>query len=293
MTQSAQSGYDAVIVGAGPNGLAAAITLARAGRSVVIYEAEETVGGGARTKELTLPGFRHDVCSAIHPLGLGSPFFQSLALDIDWIHPPLPLAHPLPDGTAAVLYRSLSSTAQSLGADGRAWRRLLGPLIAGWEEMAPGLLGPLRPLWQARHPLTSLKMLRFGVTAIQPASELANRRFQGERARALFAGMSAHSMLPLERPMSAAFGLMLGTLGQVVGWPFPRGGSQAIADALAAYLRSLGGEIVTGVPVTSLAELPAARAVLCDVTPRQLLALAGERLPAGYRAALARYRYGP
>ncbi|HKV84399.1 MAG TPA: NAD(P)/FAD-dependent oxidoreductase [Ktedonobacterales bacterium] len=293
MTQSAQNRYDAVVVGAGPNGLAAAITLARAGQSVVVYEAEETVGGGARTKELTLPGFRHDVCSAIHPLGLGSPFFQSLALDIDWIHPPLPLAHPLPDGTAAVLYRSLSSTAQGLGADGRAWRRLVGPLIAGWEEMAPGLLGPLRPLWQARHPLTSLKMLRFGVAAIQPAAELASRRFQGERARALFAGMSAHSMLPLERPMSAAFGLMLGTLGQVVGWPFPRGGSQIIADALAAYLRSLGGEIVTGVPITSLAELPPARAVLCDLTPRQLLALASDRLPAGYRAALQRYRYGP
>lgn len=296
MTVITSPRYDAVVVGAGPNGLAAAITLARAGRSVVVYEAEETVGGGARTKELTLPGFRHDVCSAIHPLGLGSPFFQSVpmeALGVEWVHPPLPLAHPLPDDSAAVLERSLDATARRLGVDDPAWRRLMGPLARDWPEIAPGLLGPLRPLWQARHPLTSLKMLRLGEAAVQSAAGLARRRFRTEAARALFAGMSAHSMLPLDQPMSAAFGLVLGGVGQVVGWPFPRGGSQAIADALAAYLRSLGGEIVTGVRVTSLAELPSTRAVLCDVTPRQLLALAGDRLPGGYRDALRRYRYGP
>lgn len=293
MTTPGNPQYDAVVVGAGPNGLAAAITLARAGRSVVVYEAEATVGGGARTKELTLPGFHHDVCSAIHPLGLGSPFFQSVALDIDWIHPPHPLAHPLPNGSAAVLERSLSATAAGLGADGSAWRRLMGPLVHDWPELALGLLGPLRPLWQARHPVTSLKMLRLGMEAIQPAATLARRRFDSESARALFAGMSAHSMLPLEQPMSAAFGLILGGLGQVVGWPIPRGGSQAIADALATYLRSLGGEIVTGTRVESLSALPSSRAVFCDVTPRQLLALAGHRFPSGYRDALRRYRYGP
>ena len=296
MNETTRSRYDAVIVGAGPNGLAAAITLARAGRSVVVYEAEDTIGGGARTKELTLPGFRHDVCSAIHPLGLGSPFFQTVPLEsfgVEWIHPPLPLAHPLPDGSAAALERSLTETAERLGEDAVAWRRLMAPLVEGWSTLAPGLLGPLRPLWQMRHPLVSVEMLRLGRSAIQSAAGLAKRRFRGEHARALFGGMSAHSMLPLEQPMSAAFGLMLGALGQVAGWPFPRGGSQAIVDALAAYLRSLGGEIVTGARVGSLSELPPARAVLCDVTPRQILELAGDRLPVGYRDALRRYRYGP
>ena len=296
MTRAGAPYYDAVVIGAGPNGLAAAITLARAGRSVVVYEAGETVGGGARTKELTLPGFRHDVCSAIHPLGLGSPFFQSVPLEsfgVEWIHPSIPLAHPLPDGAAAILERSLAATAAGLGADGRAWRTLMGPTARHWSAMAPGLLGPLRPLWQIRHPITSLMMLRLGVSAVQSAAGLARRRFRSDSARALFAGMSAHSMLPLEQPMSAAFGLMLGALGHAVGWPFPLGGSQAISDALAAYLRSLGGEIVTGAPIGSLAELPPARATLCDVTPRQLITLAGDSLPSGYRDALRRYRYGP
>jgi phytoene dehydrogenase-like protein len=280
---------DAVVVGAGPNGLAAAIVLARAGRSVLVLEAAATVGGGTRTAESTLPGFRHDVCSAIHPLGLASPFFATVPLErhgLEWIHPPAALAHPFDDGTAAVLERSLATTAAALGPDADAWRRLLGPFVRDAERLLPGVLAPLR--WP-RHPLG---LARFGVTAVRSAEGVA-RRFRGRDARALFAGLAAHSMLPLSRRPSAAFGLVLGVLGHAVGWPFPRGGSQAIADALAAHLRSLGGEISCGREVRSLAELPPARTVLLDVTPRQLLAIAGERLSGRYRRALERYRYGP
>jgi phytoene dehydrogenase-like protein len=293
---SRQTRYDAVVVGAGPNGLAAAITLAQAGRSVVVYEASETVGGGSRTKELTLPGFRHDVCSAIHPLGIGSPFFRTLPLDrygLEWVYPPAPLAHPLDDG-AAILERSLGVMEASLGKrDAAAWRDLYTPFVEDWESLAQGILGPLRPGFQIAHPLISLQMARFAVSALQPARMLAERTFHGERARALFGGMAAHAMLPLERPVSAAIALVLGTLGHVIGWPFPKGGSQAFVDALAAHLRSLGGEIVTGVEVTSLRELPSSRAVLFDVTPRQVLRIAGDALPEGYRQQLGTYRYGP
>jgi len=291
--------YDAVVVGAGPNGLAAAITLARAGRSVVIYEAAETLGGGSRTKELTLPGYRHDVCSAIHPLGVASPFFRSLPLErygLEWVYSPAALAHPLdgPNAGAAVLERSFDALDATLGKqDATAWRRLFEPLAGGWDGLAQGILGPLRPLFQLRHPLISLEMARFGLSALQPAQGLAERTFQGERARALFAGMGAHAMLPLEQPVTAAMALVLGTLGHTVGWPFPKGGSQAIVDALAAHLRALGGEIITGVEVKALRELPSSRATLFDVTPRQLLAIAGDALPEDYRARLGRYRYGP
>ena len=289
--------YDAVVIGAGPNGLAAAITLARAGRSVVVYEAAATVGGGTRTAEMTLPGFAHDVCSAVHPLGIGSPFFRTLPLGeygLEWIQPDAPLAHPLPDGSAVLLERSVAATAAGLdAADRAAYSALMAPLAAHWPTLAAAFLGPVRPemvLAGAQHPLV---MARFGLRAIRSARNVAERLFRGERARALFAGMSAHAMLPLEEAPSAAIGLMLGASGHALGWPIPRGGSQRIADALAAYLRALGGEIVTDRPISSLAELPPARAILCDVTPRQLLALAGDRLPEGYRRRLTRFRYGP
>ncbi|HEX9990153.1 MAG TPA: NAD(P)/FAD-dependent oxidoreductase [Chloroflexia bacterium] len=284
--------YDAVVVGAGPNGLAAAITLARAGCSVLVIEAKETVGGGSRSAELTLPGYVHDVCSAIHPLGVGSPFFRTLPLEkhgLEWIYPQVPLAHPLDDGTAAVLHRSVEATSETLGRDADAYRKLMLPLARDWETILDAILGPLRPLRILRHPFA---LARFGLGAIQPARAFAERRFQGQEARALFAGMSAHSMLALEQPPSAASGLMLGMLGHAIGWPVARGGSQKIVDAMSSYLRALGGEIVVGTPIASLKELPQARAILSDLTPRQLLRIAGDRLPEGYRRQLKRYRYG-
>ncbi len=294
---SARGRYDAAVIGAGPNGLAAAITLAQAGRSVIVYEAAETIGGGTRTKELTLPGFAHDVCSAIHPLGIGSPFFKRLPLEkygLEWIQPDAPLAHPLPDGSAVLLERSVATTSAGLDApDQRAYVALMEPLADGWDTLASAFLGPLRPSLiplGIRHPLL---LTTFGLHAIRSACGMARSVFRGERARAIFGGMSAHSMLPLERSPSAAFGLVLGTLAHAIGWPLARGGSQSLTDALAAYLRSLGGEIVTETPVTALADLPPTRAILCDVTPRQLLSLADDRLPSGYRKRLARYRYGP
>jgi phytoene dehydrogenase-like protein len=283
--------YDAVVVGAGPNGLASAITLARAGRSVLVLEGKETIGGGTRSAELTLPGFVHDVCSAIHPLGVASPFFRDLPLagyGLEWVFPPAAVAHPFDDGSAAVLERSVDATGESLGRDAAAYRRLMGPLLDDWERLASDLLGPL-PV-PPRHPFA---MARFGLRAVRSARGLAEGAFEGERARAMFAGLAAHSILPLERPVSAAFGLVLGTVAHAVGWPMARGGSQQIADALATHLRTLGGEIVTGTCVASLDQLPPAGAILLDVTPRQLLQIAGDRLPAGYRRALGRYRYGP
>ncbi|HEX8995921.1 MAG TPA: NAD(P)/FAD-dependent oxidoreductase [Ktedonobacterales bacterium] len=285
--------YDAVVVGSGPNGLAAAITLALAGRSVAVFEAHETVGGGMRSGELTLPGFVHDICSAVHPLGIASPFFRTLPLErygLEWTQPPTPMAHPMPDGPAALLERSIDATATRLGADGAAWRALMAPLARNWEALATAFLGPLRPRAIVSHPLA---LGRFGVPALLPARLLARTLFRGGAARALFGGMAAHAMLPLEQAPSAAYGLMLGVSGHVSGWPIARGGSQRIADALAAYLRDLGGDIFTASPVESLDALPAARAILCDVTPRQLLRLAGGRLPDSYAAALRRYRYGP
>jgi phytoene dehydrogenase-like protein len=281
---------DAIVVGAGPNGLAAAIELARAGCSVRVLEAAATAGGGSRSAELTLPGFVHDVCSAVHPLAVASPFLRTLPLEehgLHWIHPPAALAHPFDDGTAALLSPSLDETAASLDDDGAAWRRLFAPLVHDADRLLADLLGPLRP---PRHPLA---LARFGPRALLPAATLARRRFRGARARGLFAGLAAHSMLPLTSPASASFGLVLGLLGHAAGWPFPRGGSQHLADALASYLRSLGGEIATDRRVVSLDELEPARAVLLDVTPNGLLALAGERLPAPYRRRLARFRYGP
>jgi phytoene dehydrogenase-like protein len=281
---------DAVVVGSGPNGLAAAIALAQTGRSVLVLEAEATIGGGCRSAELTLPGFLHDPCSAIHPLGTASPFFRTLPLadhGLEWIQPPLPLAHPFDDGTAAVLARSLDETAESLGGDGRAYRRLLGPLVAELDVLLDWALGPLRV---PRHPIT---VARFGLPALRPAIDVAHSHFDGPRARGIFAGLAAHSMLRLDQPTSAASGLLLAALGHGFGWPLPRGGSQRIVDALAAHLRSLGGEIRTGVRVEAMDQLPASRAVFFDLTPRQVLAIAKDELPPRYRRRLERYRYGP
>jgi phytoene dehydrogenase-like protein len=281
------SGKAAVVIGSGPNGLAAAILLARAGLRVTVREASAQIGGGARSAALTLPGFVHDVCSGIHPMAVASPCFEQFPLaahGLEWVHPEAPLAHPLDDGTAVVLERSIGATARQLGPDGAAWSRLMEPLAAGWGKLRGDLLAPLRI---PRHPLL---MARFGWRGIRPARALAESLFRGPRARALFAGLAAHSNLPLEARLSAAVGLVLGLAAHTVGWPFPRGGAQRISDALAGCLRTLGGVIQTESRATAL---PEQALVFCDVTPRQFLALAGPRLPEGFRRAMARYRYGP
>ena len=281
---------DAIVVGAGPNGLAAAIALAQAGRSVRVLEAAPTVGGGTRTAELTLPGFRHDVCSAIHPLGLASPVLRRLPLaahGLELVQPELALAHPLDDGSAVALHRSVDETARGLGDDAEAYRDLMGPIAGEWESLVDQFVGPLRP---PRHPVAAT---RFGLSALRSAAGLARARFRGDRAQALFAGNAAHAFQPLEQRATASFGLVLLMLGHGVGWPAAVGGSQSIADAMASLLRALGGEIETGTRVRSLGELGDARAVLLDLTPRQVLALAGDALPPRYRRALGRYRYGP
>jgi phytoene dehydrogenase-like protein len=283
--------YDAVVVGSGPNGLAAAIRLAQKRLSVLVIEANETIGGGARSAELTLPGFTHDVCSAVHPLAAGSPFFRQLPLEkfgLTWVEPDIPLAHPLENGNAAALHHSVAITAEALGGDGRAYERLMGPFVSNWQNLSAELLRPM--LHAPRHPF---QLARFGWHGLRSASGLANRRFRDAPARALFAGLAAHSFLPMEQAASASFGLMLGMAGHAVGWPFPLGGSQRISDALAACLLSMGGEILTGCRIENLAQLPAARAVLFDLTPRQLLRVAGEKLPAPYRRRLEKFRYGP
>ncbi len=287
---SGRGDHDAIVVGAGPNGLAAAVTLARAGRSVLVIEGEATIGGGCRSSELTMPGYVHDVCSAVHPLVAGSPFFRSLPiadLGIELMHPDAPLAHPLDDGTAVMLERSVRETADGLGADAARYETLLAPLVARADHILEGVLGP--PLRVPPHPLATL---RFAPHGLRSATGLA-RRFGGERARALLAGMAAHSMLALDAPPSGGLGLILGMLGHAVGWPVVRGGSQRVADGLAAHLVALGGEIETGRRVVSLDDLPRARAVLLDVTPGHLAAIAGARMPARARRRLARFRHGP
>ncbi len=281
---------DAVVVGAGPNGLAAAVELARNGRSVLVVEAETTIGGGARSAELTLPGFVHDLGSAIHPLGFASPFFRSLPLaehGLEWIHPPVPLAHPFDDGGAALLERSLAATGDTLGGDADAYRNLMRPAVADFERIRSLVAGrPRLP----RHPIG---LAATGLAALRSARAVAEGAFAGERARGLFAGNAAHSFLTMEQPVSAAFGFVLGTLGHAVGWPFPRGGSQRLADALVACLRSFGGQIIANTRVRSLADLPPARAVVFDLSPRDVLAIAGDRLSERERRALAGFRRGP
>jgi phytoene dehydrogenase-like protein len=280
---------DAIVIGAGPNGLSAAVALAQAGRSVTVYEALETIGGGASTAALTLPGFAHDVCSAVHPVGVASPFWRTLPLErhgLTWIEPRAELAHPLDEGPAAIAWRSLEDTASGLGADGSRYRRLFAPIVDDWPKLVPAVLGAPR---LPSHPVA---LARFGLQALTPAVSLAGRRLSSEAARALFAGMAAHAMLPLDRFPSGAVGLVFTALAHTTGWPFPRGGSQRISDALASLLRSLGGTVITGSRVTNIDDLPRAGAVLCDLSPKPLLAIAGHRFPPHFRRRLEAYRYG-
>jgi phytoene dehydrogenase-like protein len=282
--------YDAIVVGSGPNGLTAALRLAESDRSVLVLEAADEIGGGTRSAELTLPGFVHDVCAAVHSFSVSSP---ALSLDnlaphgLRWLWPEVPLSHPLDGGKGAVLHRAVDETAAGLGVDGTRWRRLLGPLVEHWAQLTPQLLGPV--LSVPRHPLT---LARFGVRALQPATLLA-RRFQTDEAKALFGGCAAHAMLSLSRPLTSAFGLTLAASAHAGGWPVAAGGSQAVADALGARLRELGVEIRTASMVRSLADLPPHRVVLFDTNPAQLASIAGDALPPRYRKRLLRFRHGP
>jgi phytoene dehydrogenase-like protein len=283
--------YDAVVVGSGPNGLSAAIRLAQAGLSVLVLEANQTIGGSTRSDALTLPGFLHDVCSAVHPLGVGSPFFRQLPLDqfgLEWLHPDLPLAHPLDCADVATLQRSVSATAAGLNRDNRAYQQLMTPLVSDWENLAAEFLQPLLHL-----PSRPIQLARFGWRALRSARSLANAWFTDEPARALLGGLAAHSFLALDQLPSAAIGLVLAMMGHAVGWPSPRGGSQQIANALASFLRSLGGEVMTGCRVETLGQLPIARVIMLDVSPVQFLRMAGGKLPASYASRLERFRYGP
>ena len=282
--------YDAVVVGSGPNGLAAAITMAQAGRSVLVIEANKTIGGGLRSADLTQTGCIHDICSAAHPLGIASPFFNSLGLasyGLEWLNPLVPLAHPLDDGTAVLLERSLMTTAENLGQDGRSYYRLMRPLVRNWDKVLPDILSPLH---FPKHPMA---LGRFGLMAGQSAGYVIFKNFRTMQARALFAGIAAHSKMPLDKPGSAAFGLLLGAAGHAVGWPIAKGGSQQIAEALRKHFVEMGGEVETGREVHSLAELPKSKIVLLDITPKQLAAISGSRLPENTKKKLSAHRYGP
>ncbi len=270
--------------------MSAAITLARAGLEVVVYEARDVIGGGVKSAELTLPGFVHDVCSSVHPLGIASPFFQSLPLEkhgLEWIQPPAPVAHPLDDGPPVMLQRSLDATAAGLGKDEKSWRGLFQGSQRAWPQLKNDLLGPLK------FPSRPVDMAAFGMHAILPAATLARFSFSTPRARALFGGIAAHSVLPLTWSPSSAIGLVLALAGQADGWPIPRGGAQAIARALASHLGSLGGRIATSTPISFLAQMPPSRVILLDLTPRQIIRVAGERLKPAFRAKLEKYQYGP
>jgi phytoene dehydrogenase-like protein len=279
----------ACVIGAGPNGLAAAIVLAQAGLQVDVLEAESTPGGAARTLELTLPGFRHDFGSAVYPLGAGSPFFSSLPLEghgLEWIHSPAALAHPLDDGTAVMLERGLDETRDSLGIDGPAWDKLMRPFAERWTEFAPEVLRPVPFI--PRHPWL---MARFGMVALRSARAIA-RRFRNERTRALFAGLAAHSFLSLDEPLSAAFAILMAAPAHAVGWPIPRGGAQSLTNSLCGYLSTFGSKVKTSSQVQSLAALANYDLLFCDLTPRQLLDVGGQRLSDSYKRRLGKYRYG-
>jgi phytoene dehydrogenase-like protein len=281
--------YDAVVVGSGPNGLAAAITVARAGLRAVLFEAHSRVGGGMRSGELTLPGFTHDICSAIHPFAIGSPVFRSFHLEkygLEWIQPPVVLAHPLENDTAAVLENSIEDTARNLGNDGDNYKRFISSLAQNWGNLAHQLLGPIRI---PRHPIL---LAHFGYYAVQSSLGVGKRLFKGEKARALWGGLSAHSMLPLHKSPTSAFALVLLSLAHNSGWPIAKGGSEQIARALEKCLISYGGEIVTSHPVENLNDLPRAGATLLDLTPSQIVKIAGKKLPGSYRRRLEKYRYG-
>ena len=281
----------ACVIGAGPNGLAAAIVLAQAGLSVEVFEAESQPGGAARTMELTLPGFQHDFGSAVHPMAVGSPFLSALPLHnfgLEWIHPPVPLAHPLDDGTAVLLERNFDDAQVAFGEDGASWRDLMEPLATNWADLAHDILRPL--LAWPRHPLL---LARFGMNALPSARFVAQRRFRTERVRALFAGLSAHSFLSLDQMLSASFGMVMGVSAHAVGWPIPRGGAQSITKAMAGYLVAMGGHIHTSTRIEDLGQLPPCDVTLCDLTPQQLLHISGEKLSRSYRNRLMRFRYGP
>jgi phytoene dehydrogenase-like protein len=287
---SSSTSFDAVIVGSGPNGLSAAITLARAGLSVLVLEARDSIGGGTRTAELTRPGFKHDICSAIQPLSLASPFFRQLPLSeygVRWVFPPAEVAHPLDDGPAILVERSVDATAAQLGVDGKAYTRLMKPLVSQWEALIDQFLGPLSL------PDKPLLAARLAVPSVLPVSLLARLLFREQAARAVLAGMAGHSMLPMEQLITGGFGIMLSLLAHAVGYPMVEGGSGHLTEAMGAYLVSLGGIIETGCTVRSMKEIPPARLILFDLVPRSFIKIAGDDLPGGYRRALSRFRYGP
>ncbi|MET1055782.1 MAG: NAD(P)/FAD-dependent oxidoreductase [Pedobacter sp.] len=280
--------YDAIVVGSGPNGLAAAITMQQQGLSVLLIEGKDTIGGGLRSAELTLPGFQHDICSAIHPMAVASPFFASLPLQqhgLEFIQPGLPAAHPFDDGTAAFLSHSLEDTANALAADKQAYLDLVGPLVRDWEKLVGNILSPLK---FPKHPLL---LAGFGLKALQSA-EMISKSFSTAKAKGLWAGMTAHSIQPLSKLTTAAIGMVLSAVGHVHGWPVPKGGSQTVADALASYFVSIGGEIQTGWMIKSLDELPKAKSVLLDLTPKQILELSPDKFSGLYKWQLGHYRYG-
>jgi phytoene dehydrogenase-like protein len=280
--------FDAVVVGSGPNGLAAAIALQQAGLSVLIIEGKDTIGGGLRSAELTLPGFIHDICSAIHPMAANSPFFKTLPLvdhGLTYINPPASAAHPFDDGSAAALYSSIQETAKSLGVDEKAYLRLIKPLLTTWPLIDSDVLAPLH------FPEYPVSLAKFGLDAMMPATLLANK-FKGLKARGLWGGMAAHSIQPLSNVATSAIGLVLMSVGHLVGWPIPKGGSSAISNALVGYFLSLGGKVQTGMYISDLAQLPSCHAVLFDVTPKQLLKIAGHKFSSIYKWQLERYRYG-
>ena len=281
----------AVVIGGGPNGLAAAIVLAQAGQLVEVFEAQPQPGGGARTLPLTLPGFMHDFGSAVHPMAVASPFFSSLPLQrygLEWIQPSAPVAHPLDDGTAVILERDLGEAERALGEDGKQWRRLFGPFAERWSELAPQILRPVSLL-----PRSPFLLARLGLLGFPSAISLANSWFKNTRTRAVWAGLAAHSVLALDEPLTAAFGIIFAATAHAVGWPMPRGGAQAITNALCEHLTRLGGKVHTSSPVEKITSLGEFDLALCDVTPRQLVHIAGERLSPAYRRKLERYRYGP
>lgn len=288
MTQLPKKDFDAVVVGSGPNGLAAAIVLQQAGLSVLIIEAKDTIGGGLRSAELTLPGFTHDICSAIHPLAAGSPLFSKLPLDkhgLEFIYPQIHTAHPFDDGTTALLKTSLEETARDLGGDEKNYKNLIGPLVHDWSNIINNILGPLTI---PKHPIS---LAQFGLNAL-PSAKFISKRFKTEKAKGLWAGMAAHSILPLNHFATAAIGLVLMAAGNIKGWPVPKGGSQQIANALLSYFQSIGGKVQTGFYVKSLSQLPSSNAVLFDVTPKQLLEIAGHKFSSIYKWQLSRYQYG-
>lgn len=287
---AARDSYDAIVIGSGPNGLAAAITLAQANRSVLVVEAADTIGGGMRTAELTEPGFLHDICSAIHPLGVASSFFVNTPLHefgLEWIHPEVPVAHPMPEGPAAIVPQSLNETVQRFGIDGNAYRRLVEPFVNRSKDLFENVLGPLSI------PSSPILMARFGMQGLWSANHIAKTWFSEDRIQGMFAGLAAHSILPLNQFFTGAVGLMFAVTMHADGWPLPKGGSQSIANAMGKYLISLGGEIIVGNKVDDLQSLPNAKAILFDTTPRELIRIAGDQLPAGYRRRLERFRHGP